>query len=267
MINTPAIALFIPTFRVAGTVESVLRSIPESTLARLKGVIIIDNCSDDGTRVLLQSFLQKDGSGKFHLFLNDSNYSLGGSTILAFRIAKSWGCDFMICMHSDGQASANDLSRMIDESKPGVDFVFGSRLMPGSNVSEYSALRFFGNRFFAWLQSLVLRCDLKDIGAFISFNLRTVFSLPFDRLPFDMGYHPILVLTAFRSRLKITYAEIPIQWGKVETTNVQIWSYGLKHLWRVLSILLGRIPFKNTPPDFFKTREWIPAKAAVTEQV
>jgi glycosyltransferase involved in cell wall biosynthesis len=257
--SPPKLCLFIPTFRVAHSVLDVLRGIDTATLRKIHTVLLIDNGSDDGTLPILEQFVREDRSGKFRLFLNRKNYSLGGSTILAFRIAQTMGCDFVICMHSDGQADPADLEKLIAASQPGVDFVFGSRLLKNSQVEAYSRLRRLGNLFFAQLQRFITGCDLADIGAFISFNLQTVFSLPFDQLAFDMGYQPLLVLTAFHRLPRIHYVELPIRWNRVTTSNVNVWVYGLKHLLRILTMGFGRPRLRERPGDFFMTKEWIAA--------
>lgn len=234
--STTNICLFIPTFQVASSILKVLHQIPQECLQLIQNIIIIDNGSTDGTIDLIKSFISTSGLTKILLFQNDENYSLGGSTILAFQIARKLGADFLICMHSDGQADPNDLSKFIEYSKSDIDFVFGSRLQEGSDVSKYPLLRLYGNQFFSYLQKITMGCPVKDIGAYISFNLNTVFSLPFDQIPHDMGYQPILILLAFKKLPKIQYKEFPIHWGAPENSSINIWIYGLKHLYRIILI-------------------------------
>jgi glycosyltransferase involved in cell wall biosynthesis len=252
--STPAekISLFIPTFNVGNAVGDVLRKIPSSTLEKLSHVLIVDNGSSDQTLEVVQAFVRASPHReKFHVFKNEQNYSLGGSTIVAFRTAMALGSDFVICMHSDGQASPEDLDEFIRRSKAGIDFVFGDRF---ATEGEYRGLRLWGNRFFSWLQRLLIRADLDDIGAYISFNLKTIAELPYARLPFDMGYHPTLVIYACLRR-PIRFESFPIHWGKVEISNVNPFLYGLTHLKRILLLKTGLFRLNQKKPEDFKTTE------------
>lgn len=225
-------------------ITGVLESIPDSCLERIGKVLIIDNGSTDHTVEEVLKFILRRQDERFELYQNEKNYFLGGSTILAFSMAIAEGYDFLICMHGDGQASSADLLKLIDYSQEDVDLVLGSRLMEGSQVSHYSVARLWGNRFFAWLQSFIVRRQLGDIGSFISFNLKMISKLPYDTLPFDMSYQPLLILVALKKFPDLVIREIPIYWGEAKRSNVNVMGYSLTHAWRLLLIFL-RVPLRS----------------------
>ena len=242
--------LFIPTYNVADRVISVLERIPPSTLAKFRQVLLIDNGSTDGTREALRAWIRARGPGSpFRLFFNRRNYSLGGSTIIAFREALARGGNFLVCLHGDGQADPAALERFLELASPGVDFVLGNRLKDRANAKEYSLLRWWGNKVFAWAQDLIARQHLGDIGAYIGFNLRTVAALPYASLPPDMGYQPLLILAAARAK-KIQVVEFPISWGKADRTNINPFQYGLTHALRLLQLAVGLTPRASIEQDF-----------------
>ena len=244
------IALFIPCYNVKKSVLGVLENIPSPD--QFSHIYLVDNNSTDGTRDVLEQYM-KTAPANTHLLLNEKNYSLGGSSIIAFQKALEDKNDFLICMHSDGQADPNDLEKFfpLDLS---FDFVFGSRMMKDSKTSEYSRLRQLGNLFFARLQQWILGQPIYDIGAFVAFNLRTIESISYFRIRADMSYHPTLVLYIATQR-KIKCREFPIYWGKVEQSSVNIWRYGFEHLGRIFRLGFGFYTLSNQKLKDFQYRE------------
>ncbi len=238
----PQVALFIPCYNVASSVEDVLLDIPKKILKRLAKIYIIDNGSQDETINSVQSALNKMSHDHIEFFQNLKNVQLGGSTISAFDKALKDDIDYLICMHSDGQASPKDLIHFIKaiDSSKSYDFILGSRFSKYSRVESYSSLRLFFNKCFSYLQLTILKQPVFDIGAYICFNMSTIKKSKYKDLPRDMGYHPYLILTTCRfSSCKLNFAEFPIFWGKVHSTNINLYRYGLKHLMRILALWFG----------------------------
>ena len=248
------ICLFIPTFNVETTVVDVLEGISKDCLARIQRIYLIDNRSSDRTVEVLKSYLASRGDERFKLYQNAENYQLGGSNIIALRLAKSENMDYLICLHSDGQADPKDLPQILDLLDGQRDFVFGSRFLPSSRVGDYSLMRRWGNLFFVFLQQQLLGQKVYDIGSFLAMRVKSVTDLPYGRYPADMGYQPILVMAAFRFG-SINFAEIPIGWGKVKNSSVKPLGYALRHLSRLVQIYLGHIPLTDKTPDDFLTQE------------
>ncbi len=250
----PKICLMIPTYRVAKYVGSVLNRLPQQAIDRVSHILIVDNASDDDTVAVVQKVIKERNLTKAQVLSNERNYMLGGSTVIAIDWALKQGCDFLVCMHSDGQADPDDLEKLMFLSTPEIDLVLGSRLLATSRVAKYSLVRLLGNKFFSLLQRWIIGADVRDIGAFISFNLKTISELPWVQIPADMSYQPLLILTAFKKR-KIRYVEVPITWGAVAGDNVNPWRYGLIFLRRLILFALNRIPLTNAKLSDFRYRE------------
>jgi dolichol-phosphate mannosyltransferase len=233
------LGLFIPAYRVQDSVISVLDAIPPELDAMLAHVWIIDNASDDQTAPRIEAWLRERRDPRYSLWRNESNHSLGGTTILALRMALEAGCDYLLNLHSDGQADPDDVLRIARACTPEPRLVLGSRFVGASRVADYQLSRKLGNWFFVVLQQLLLRRRVHDLGALAALPLGRVAALPFDRLPPDMGYPPMLVLELLLSDRSLPVTEIPIAWGEAVHTNVVLWRYGLSHLARLARRFAG----------------------------
>ena len=111
----------------------------------------------------------------------------------------------------------------------------------GSQTADYSRLRWWVNWAFAKLQQPLLKTSVYDLGAYVAFNLATLREFKFTAVTPDMGYHPLLILTLARvNENPLRFMEFPVRWGKVETSTVNVLSYGFNHLIRLMKLYLAR---------------------------
>lgn len=207
--------------------------------------------------MMVKEFISQNGgeNKKFRLFHNRQNYLLGGSTILAFKMAIDLKMDYLICMHGDGQADPATLEPLIAASDQKNDLVFGSRFLPLSDLSDYSRARTLGNRLINKLEQILIGRKIHDIGGFISFKLSTVQEVPYFKLPSDMGYHPLLVILICMQKTHVHFVEVPMKWGRVVSSNVRLVPYTLRHIWRMFLFAVGRPPFVGPHANPFLTDE------------
>jgi len=234
-------ALFLPMYNVESTITRVVDSIPEQLFTQVSRIICIDNSSADKTLERLTARLEDHPHrNKFKILKNKKNYSLGGSTILAIREAKEMSCDYLINLHTDGQATGEDLVRLYDQCDLSQqNLVLGSRFVAGSQIHDYNLDRKIGNWFFIYLQQFLLRRNVKDLGALMALPLHRL-DFDFDRIPSDMGYQPLLLIELIRRHRNILIHEVGISWGEVESSSVNPWAYGSRHLVRCLRYAMGR---------------------------
>ncbi|MGD8968015.1 MAG: glycosyltransferase family 2 protein [Anaerolineae bacterium] len=145
-------------------------------------VIVVDNCSTDGTRELLQS-LELPG---VQVVLHPRN--LGKSASVLTGISQARG-DYFAIFDADLEYEAGDLARMIDAINPGETVaVFGSRTLGGRRVYEY-AENYWGVRFLTWLANLFFRGRLTDIAVGMKLaRLDVVRALDLSGRSFDLDF-------------------------------------------------------------------------------
>jgi glycosyltransferase involved in cell wall biosynthesis len=254
------VALFLPAYNVESSVIGVLEGLSPRLVEAVEKIWIIDNGSSDGTAKKAAAFaraqrgIQSPIGIKLEIYRNESNYFLGGSTILALRMAIELGFDYLIVLHSDGQADPRDAERLLaecdEEEKP---LVLGSRFLPTSDTARYSLARKAGNWFFIFLQQWLIGRRVYDLGSLAAFPISRIQRIPYDRLPYDMGYQPILISELLRKIPDLPVREIPIHWGEVGHSHVSIWSYGARHLGRMLQMFAGRVPLSGRDASLFRT--------------
>ncbi len=120
---------------VYNEVKTILQAIKDVEKIKVpdKEVIIIDNCSTDGTRELLKG-LKLD---KYKIIYNESN-TISGSLINAMKMAKG---EYLYSHHSDLEYDPSDAIKMLEVAEQGgYDVVLGSRLKD-NKASIWSIVR------------------------------------------------------------------------------------------------------------------------------
>jgi dolichol-phosphate mannosyltransferase len=122
-----------------------------------KEIIVVDNCSTDGTRELLES-LDRPG---VRVVLHPRNLGKSASILTGIREA---GGDYCVVFDSDLEYEATDLPRLVAAIVPGETVaVFGSRTLGGRKVYEY-AQNYWGVRLLTGVANLLFGGRLTDIA-------------------------------------------------------------------------------------------------------
>jgi glycosyltransferase involved in cell wall biosynthesis len=110
--------------------DTILRAIQEAQSLKIdKEIIIIDNCSTDGSREILKNI--DDGSMK--IVFQPKNYGFGESVKKGASLAKG---EFIYVHYSDLEYDIECVYRMLEiAERESVDVVFGSRFY-GKNIYE-----------------------------------------------------------------------------------------------------------------------------------
>ncbi|MDI6839393.1 MAG: glycosyltransferase family 2 protein [bacterium] len=126
--------------------RTIAQAIQEAKQLKIdKEIIVIDNCSTDGTREILKSI----DDGSIRMVFQPKNYGAGRSGRLGMRMAKG---DYFYAQGADLEYKMTDVLTMIKKLEDeNLDAVFGSRLL---NVKNKSKLQLIKERPF-WLGSII----------------------------------------------------------------------------------------------------------------
>lgn len=129
-----------------------------------KEIIVIDNCSTDGTREILEG-LNNDKT--FKLIFHSKNMGVGYSACQAISLARG---DYFYAPGADLEYRMEDVYKMIDKmEEEKLDVVFGSRLLDRKDVSGIQLIKerpyWLGSIISTVLINLFYRRNFTDIIA------------------------------------------------------------------------------------------------------
>ncbi len=127
-----------------------------------KEIIVIDNCSTDGTKEILES-LKNDTS--LEIILHSKNMGAGYSTCEAIRLAQG---DYFYAPGADLEYKMSDVYNMIDKmEKENLDAVLGSRILDRKGVSKCQLVKerpyWLGTIISTFLINILFHRNFSDI--------------------------------------------------------------------------------------------------------
>lgn len=203
------LSIIIPVYNEEKLVPQVidkLFSIDYSKRIESFEIVVVDDCSTDNTNSVISDFIR--GKSNITLVKHDKNKGKGAA--VKTGIEKSSG-DIIIVQDADLELVPEDIplmiSTMIDLK---VEFVNGSRYMPGIIRPLYSYRRYYFNKLFTRLASTLINVRLTDLACGYKLFTRNIYNqlkLRENRFGFEAE---ILIKVA---RLKKTLiAEVPVHY-------------------------------------------------------
>jgi glycosyltransferase involved in cell wall biosynthesis len=123
------LSIIIPVFNEVSTIKKILSRVKKVKLSISKEIIIIDDCSTDGTKELIKKIK------RVKKFYHKKNYGKGAS--LKTGISNSTG-DIILIQDADLEYSPEDYKKLIEpiiQKKSKV--VYGSRLLKKNNQGKF----------------------------------------------------------------------------------------------------------------------------------
>jgi glycosyltransferase involved in cell wall biosynthesis len=149
------ISLVIPAFNEERSILSILEKVVEVKFPRniKKEIVIVNDCSTDETRTLLESYIRKNKRyAEFKLLDNPTN--LGKSQTIKHGILHTTG-DLVVIQDADLEYNPNDLIAFVNTflEYPNVDVIYGNRFNR-KNIF-ISPTHYLGNKFVTFLSNLL----------------------------------------------------------------------------------------------------------------
>ena len=195
------ITILIPCYNEVRTIEKIVSKVIKSQISD-KEIIIVDDCSNDGTREILKSKLS---SLVNKILYHDSNLGKGACIRTGIQHVKG---EIVIIQDADLEYDPNDypkLIRPIDEFK--ADIVYGSRF----KGSEGKRVLYFWNRvanyFLTVFSNICTNINLSDMETgFKCFKTSAIKSIQLKENGF--GFEP--EVTAKLAKKKFRFFEVGI---------------------------------------------------------
>jgi glycosyltransferase involved in cell wall biosynthesis len=170
MINGKRIAVVMPAYNAAKTLEKTVHELPESVDLK---ILVDDHSSDDTVHIAEKLGLR--------VYVHEKNYGYGRNQQTCYREAVAGGADIVVMVHPDYQYTPLLVTAMASMIAHGVyDVVLGSRIIGGGALKGGMPLyKYVANRFLTAVQNALTGAKLSEYHTgFRAFSKEVLMSLP-----------------------------------------------------------------------------------------
>jgi len=248
-LDDPKLSVVIPAYNEKGTIEEILRRV-EDTVVR-KEIIVVDDCSTDGTRQILEQLATAQGRGEkvmasqdggdpitlgdLQIFFQTVNQGKGAALRRGFAEASG---DIVLVQDADLEYDPRDYPKLLEPIVDGrADVVYGSRFLGGPQRVHYF-WHYVANRVLTLLSDISTNLKLSDMETCYKVFRREVLqgiSIKSDRF----GFEPEITAKIAKGKWRIY--EVPISYaGRTYEEGKKItWKDGVQALWCIIRFRLG----------------------------
>jgi glycosyltransferase involved in cell wall biosynthesis len=227
------LSIVIPTYNERATVAEILRRVTVANTPVEKELIIVDDCSRDGTRELLQALeqsIRQSNTARVKLVFHEKNQGKGAAVRTGIQQATG---ELVMIQDADLEYDPRDYSQLLQPIMSGdADVVFGNRFHGGPHRVLYF-WHFQANRFLTLVTNLLTDLNLSDMEVGYKVFRRDIF----DRIRLRsnrFGFEPEVTVKV--AMLKCRIYEVPISYhGRTYEEGKKIgWKDGVAALFHLL---------------------------------
>jgi glycosyltransferase involved in cell wall biosynthesis len=224
------LSVIIPVYNELGTIAEVTRRVLGAPVDLPKEIIIVDDCSTDGTREYLQDFVKSSGAScegtTLKVLTHEQNRGKGAA--IKSAIAQATG-SIIIIQDADLEYDPQDYPALLQPILDGqADVVFGNRFHGGPHRVLYF-WHMLGNRVLTMICNMLTNLNLTDMEVgYKAFRAEVLKQLPIQSQRF--GFEPEVTVKV--AQLGCRIYEVPIAYhGRTYAEGKKIgWRDGIAAL-------------------------------------
>lgn len=221
------LSIVIPVYNEHETVKDILAAVRAAPVAN-KEIIVVDDCSRDGTRDLLQGELRSQIDV---LVMHDVNQGKGAALRTGFNHATG---DIVVVQDADLEYDPNEYPLLMEPiEKNKADVVFGSRFMGGRPHRVVYFWHMIGNKFLTLLSNMFTNLNLTDMETcYKMFRREVIQSIKVEENRF--GFEPEITAKVARGGYRIYEVGISY-YGRTYAEGKKIgWRDGFRAIYAIL---------------------------------
>jgi glycosyltransferase involved in cell wall biosynthesis len=225
------LSIVIPVYNEAKTLRTILDAVRAADAGMEKELILVDDCSSDGTADVMAALAAEDSSLK--VFRHEVNRGKGAALRTGFEHAIG---DYVIIQDADLEYDPNEYPRLLKPLLDGhADVVFGSRFLGGGAHRVVYYWHYLGNKFLTTLSNMMTNVNLTDMEVCYKVFKRELIqeiapTLKEERFGFEVE------ITSKVAKRHVRIYEVPISYyGRAYAEGKKIgWRDGFRALWCIL---------------------------------
>ena len=229
------LSIIIPVYNEKQTLKALVEKVQSLDLSSLnleKELVMVDDCSQDGTLAVAQGLADE---GKIRLIRHQKNQGKGAALQTGFQNARG---DILLIQDADLEYNPEEYPKLLKPILDGkADVVYGSRFMGGEPHRVLYFWHYLGNKFLTLLSNITTNLNLTDMETcYKVFRSEVLKAISLKEKRF--GFEP--EVTAKVARLGCRIYEVGISYtGRTYTEGKKInWKDGLRALWCIFKYAL-----------------------------
>ena len=223
------LSIVIPVYNEKNTILEILKRVEAVALPLEKEIILIDDCSTDGTRELLRSL----PAGKYKIFYQEKNQGKGAAVRRGFKETSG---DIILIQDADLEYDPQEYGKLIKPIMDGkADVVYGSRLIGSEAHRVLYFWHYLANKFFTTLANALSNLNLSDMETCYKVFSRAALDKIAPRLVSNrFGLEPEITMLAGKNKLRVFEVGISYSGRTYEDGKKLNWKDGLAAFWHII---------------------------------